>query len=121
MRSGVRCAETTVTSWGISNCFKISDAACMMPRSLSLPMMMPTRGLLIFDFWFLVCDLIITACFYHRNKSGSKNNDKPQTGGDNLFHQFTFQGEQFYLSHFRTEPGGDKPLIRISEADLRLS
>jgi hypothetical protein len=35
-------AETTATSWYI-NCFRKSDA-CITFKSLSLPMMMPTRG-----------------------------------------------------------------------------
>src|SRR6185312_527826 len=47
IRNGVRCAETTVSSKGIPNSSSISEAAFMIWRSLSLPMMIPTSGLLI--------------------------------------------------------------------------
>ena len=42
IRSGVRCAETTVNSKGILKVFKVSAAACMIGKSLSLPIMIPT-------------------------------------------------------------------------------
>src|SRR5579872_5027355 len=47
MRCGVRWAETTVSSKGISNSSSISAAAFMIVRSLSLPMITPTSGVLI--------------------------------------------------------------------------
>ena len=41
---GVRCADTTVTSCGISKCLRISEAACITFKSLSLPIIIPTKG-----------------------------------------------------------------------------
>ena len=42
MRSGVRCALTTVSSKGTPSSFSTSAASRMTSRSLRLPMMMPT-------------------------------------------------------------------------------
>lgn len=44
MRSGVRCADTTVSSYGTSNFSSICAAAAIVGRSESEPMMMPTSG-----------------------------------------------------------------------------
>mmetsp|Transcript_13640 Transcript_13640/g.25230 ORF Transcript_13640/g.25230 Transcript_13640/m.25230 type:complete len:238 (-) Transcript_13640:597-1310(-) len=44
MRSGVRCADTTESSNGTPNSSKILEAACIVGRSESLPIIMPTRG-----------------------------------------------------------------------------
>src|ERR1700739_3047364 len=44
MRSGVRCAETTPTSNGMSNSASACAAASITGQSLSLPMISPTRG-----------------------------------------------------------------------------
>src|SRR6516162_6827845 len=44
--SGVRCAETTRTSWATPNSTSTSIAGCMVGRSESLPMITPTNGLL---------------------------------------------------------------------------
>src|SRR6185312_15966148 len=52
MRSGVRWAETTVSSKGTSNSSSISPASFMTARSLSLPIIIPTRGVLILLFLF---------------------------------------------------------------------
>ncbi|SKT93806.1 Uncharacterised protein [Mycobacteroides abscessus subsp. abscessus] len=45
MRPGVRCAETTPTSNGISNSAKAFAASDITDQSLSLPMIRPTRAL----------------------------------------------------------------------------
>src|SRR4051794_22575557 len=44
MTSGVRWAETIRTSYGTPNSASTSMAACIVGRSLSLPMITPTRG-----------------------------------------------------------------------------
>mmetsp|Transcript_14582 Transcript_14582/g.62507 ORF Transcript_14582/g.62507 Transcript_14582/m.62507 type:complete len:261 (+) Transcript_14582:141-923(+) len=44
MRSGVRCAETTVTSTPMPKLSSVSAAAAIVGRSESEPMMMPTEG-----------------------------------------------------------------------------
>src|SRR6188472_2855985 len=44
MRSGVRCADTTPTSNGMSNSANACAAASITGQSLSLPMISPTRG-----------------------------------------------------------------------------
>jgi hypothetical protein len=43
MRSGVRCADTTVTSTPTPKLSSVSAAARIVGRSLSLPMMIPTE------------------------------------------------------------------------------
>src|SRR4051812_25511199 len=45
MRCGVRCADTTLTSYGTSNSVSASAAAFMTGQSESLPMITPTNGL----------------------------------------------------------------------------
>src|SRR6476469_6427081 len=45
MRCGVRCADTTLTSYGTSNSVSASAAAFMTGQSESLPMITPTSGL----------------------------------------------------------------------------
>mmetsp|Transcript_21832 Transcript_21832/g.49722 ORF Transcript_21832/g.49722 Transcript_21832/m.49722 type:complete len:225 (+) Transcript_21832:141-815(+) len=47
IRSGVRCAETTVHSKGMSSFFNTSQASFMHGRSLSDPIMTPTSGELL--------------------------------------------------------------------------
>jgi hypothetical protein len=42
--SGVRCAETTSTSWATPNSERISDALRIVGQSLSEPMTIATRG-----------------------------------------------------------------------------
>src|SRR3954447_4072058 len=44
MRSGVRCADTTPTSNGMSNSASACAAASITGQSLSLPMISPIRG-----------------------------------------------------------------------------
>ncbi len=47
IRSGVLCADTTLTSHGTPNSSRICAAAFMVGRSESEPMMMPTWGWLL--------------------------------------------------------------------------
>ena len=48
MRSGVRCAETIRASWPTPNASSMCAAACMVPQSDWLPMMMPMEGRAVF-------------------------------------------------------------------------
>ena len=54
MSSGVRCAETTRVSWRMPNSWQTSAAAFNVGQSESLPMMMPTTGLMDFFVFKLV-------------------------------------------------------------------
>jgi pseudouridine-5'-phosphate glycosidase len=56
-RSGVLCAETTVSSKGMPNSVNWSAAATITGRSLSLPMMMLTIG-------FFLLDALLTAMLW---------------------------------------------------------
>src|SRR6201991_3519879 len=47
MRPGVRCAEATPTSIGTSNSASACAASSITDQSLSLPMITPTRGLVM--------------------------------------------------------------------------
>src|SRR5258708_1936656 len=43
---GVRCADRTRLSWGMSNCVNTASACCIVSQSDLLPIIMTTSGLL---------------------------------------------------------------------------
>ena len=43
-RSGVRCAETTRTSWAMPSAVRVSSATLRVSQSEGDPIMMPTSG-----------------------------------------------------------------------------
>jgi len=44
MSSGIRCADTTLASWGTSNSRSTATACCITSQSLLLPISTPTSG-----------------------------------------------------------------------------